>query len=132
MKRLLLVVALIVSAVIPKAASPQVSACSFLQKNPLPRAVAFETITVSTTAIGFTAANVALASAGAIAYPATNGPFRYRSDGTNPTSTVGMGPYTTPVTVCVQGGDVGAIRFIRDTTATVDVAMPVTYYAANP
>jgi hypothetical protein len=91
----------------------------------------FETITVSNTSIGFTAAS---------AYP-TGGPaadmavvdvesnaIRYRSDGIAPTATVGN-PIAAATTFTVCGAPaIKAVRFIRQ---SADATLSVSYYRGN-
>lgn len=90
---------------------------------------AFETITVSTTSIGFTAATLAPSGSNpaemAIVSVESN-PVRYRLDGLAPSSTVGH-PAVAGDALTVCGTlSAKALRFIR--SGAVDATLSVTYY----
>lgn len=100
--------------------------CPGLQRTVV--AYAFEQITVSTTAIGFTVATMVQGSStpvmAVVSLDATNG-IRSREDGTNPTATVGMvGAGGTTFAVCQ--GALGRWKAIRSGAA--DAIANVTYY----
>lgn len=86
--------------------------------------IAYEAITVSTTAIGFTAATYTKKAKRAVCLlegTAAKG-MRYRTDGTDPTATVGMLIYpgvstygTGPVMFAIDGiKDISRFKAIRD------------------
>jgi hypothetical protein len=102
-------------------------ACSGL--NFSPTAFAFESITVSTSSIGFTAATMAPSGAQPATYAnctlETN-PIRFRSDGLAPSSTVGQLVGTgSNIEVCGQA-NLNALRFIRQGAA--DGTLQCHYY----
>lgn len=87
----------------------------------------FETITVSSVAIGFTTSAISTSTAtakAAVWYVATNA-INYREDGTNPTAVVGIPvAASTYGTTCGQKA-VSQIRFIRQ---SADATLSVHYY----
>jgi hypothetical protein len=90
---------------------------------------AFETITVSTTALGFTAATLEPAGARpadlAVVTVESNA-VRYRADGLNPTATVGhVAAADASLSVCGTHA-IRRIRFIRKDAA--DSTLSVSYY----
>jgi hypothetical protein len=87
----------------------------------------FETITVSSTAIGFTTASISPAGRSAsvaVGYVAT-GAIRYRDDGVDPTAAVGM-----PIAASTQFQVCGvlAIRQFKMIRQTIDASISVSYY----
>lgn len=92
---------------------------------------AFETITVSSVSLGFTAASAyptgGPAADMAVVDVETNG-IRYRADGTAPTASVGN-PVAAAATFTVCGQpSIKAVRFIRQTS---DATLSVSYYKEN-
>lgn len=93
-------------------------------------AYAFETITVSTTAVGFTAATINPATA----VPAAKSAFcsvetnalRYREDGTNPTSSVGH-PKAAATEFAVTGIN-NLIHFRAIRSGGADATLSCTYF----
>lgn len=88
-----------------------------------------EAITVSTVAIGPTTANIASGPQEvSAAYGTVEGAdIRLRFDGINPTSTEGH-PVLAGGSFIVEGaGNVRALRMIRDSAATADATVFVTY-----
>lgn len=123
-KRLLAVAILALASTIPGEAGP--GGCTNL---PYMDPFAFETITVSTTAIGFTAATYAPTGEqqADMAISSFEGDdVRYREDGTDPTTTSGHkvtnGSF---LTTCGRPA-IGQIKFIRDNAT--DVTLYVSYY----
>lgn len=90
----------------------------------------FETITVSTAAIGFTSATISTATKSAsvaVGYVATNA-IRYRDDGVDPTAAIGTPiAASTPFQVC----GVLAIRQFRMIRQSADASVSVSYYGNN-
>jgi hypothetical protein len=94
-------------------------------------AFAFETVTVSTVAIGFTAATIQPSGA---AYRAEKAEYsletcsvRYRVGGSDPTATVGV--LLPTGNGAIYGWDaINRIRFIRDTSCGADAKLSVVYY----
>ena len=92
--------------------------------NPERQTTSFEAITVSTTAVGLTAANLKLGIAAKITI--VDADLRYRTDGTDASATVGH--------LLVDGGtllldnpsDLLALSMIRD--AATDVVVSVSYF----
>jgi hypothetical protein len=90
-----------------------------------------ETLTVSTSSVGFTAARLTDSnnvSAQAVCFT-TDQPLRcwFSDNGTAPTATVGLklpagGPY-----ILTGNSNVGNARFIRDVDATADAAVNVVF-----
>jgi hypothetical protein len=93
----------------------------------------YEQITVGTNAVGFTTS--LLSNAGGHAPVAalvvvSANPLRYRTDGTNPTSSIGM-PLAANSTVAIYGADeLRAFRAIR--SGGSDAVIDVTYYDGPP
>lgn len=96
----------------------------------------YEDITVSTAAVGLTAAKVAkldpaLAKSGKqnvlVWVAVESAPVRFRFDGTSPTATVGVLLNTGDLLQLNDYYDVFNLRMIRDTTATGDAAVHVIY-----
>lgn len=92
-----------------------------------------QTLTVSTVAVGLTLPSDASAKrpTHAMIYVG-NHPIRYRADGTDPTSTVGMyvpaGAYIKAIDGWTNfSGWLDRVRFIRDTSATDDATLDVEY-----
>ena len=89
---------------------------------------AFETLTVSSTALGFTAA-VAFPAGGpkaALAVVTTEtDDVRYRADGLNPTAAVGHLLDAPGVVTACGENSIRTVRFIRTTT---DATLSVSYY----
>lgn len=92
-------------------------------------AFAFETITVSTTAIGPTAGTRAPSSGAAkaaiICNPGTSNDVRFTIDGTTPTASIGMRLAPDSIVVIQGEANVANLKMIREDAA--DVAVPVTY-----
>lgn len=90
----------------------------------------FETITVSSTAIGFTTSLISptgRSASVAVGYVATDA-IRYRDDASNPTAAVGMPiAASTPFQVC----GVLAIRQFKMIRQTTDATVSVSYYGGN-
>ncbi len=84
-------------------------------------AFAFEQITVSTVAVGFTAATMQSAKKALVSIETNN--VRYRSDPTSPTATVGMLAAVGDQLVFI-GPEIAAVKFIR---ATADALISVEY-----
>jgi len=93
-------------------------------------AFAFETITVSTLAIGFTSTTYQVNGQSAprrAVFSVAGVPIRYRYDGSDPTITVGH-YLAVGTTAEIWGVDnIKDIRFIRDTAAGSDATLSVTY-----
>jgi len=93
---------------------------------------AFEAITISTVAIGFTSSVIAPSTNTSIRadlaeYSLEGCQIRYRISGGNPTSTVGT--LMTTGSGKIYGWDnINAIRFIRDTSCSSDSTLSVHYY----
>ena len=94
-----------------------------------PVAYEYESITVDTTAIGFTATKLNSGSNTAAAVRVTQevDVMRYRTDGTAPTSTEGHKRSSTDTGLWFCHNFSG-IKFIRDTSSTGSGALKVTYY----
>lgn len=92
-----------------------------------------ESITVSTSAIGFTSSKISPSGGGgqarqAIVFINSGGPIRWNIDGTNPTSTTGQGPYESGEFFTLEGiTNISNLRMIRDTTATGDATVHAIY-----
>lgn len=122
MKRAFLILAAVLCAASTGAAPGGCTNDGFL--NPF----AFETITVSSTSIGFTATTFAPAgqtqAVMAVATLATND-IRYRSDGLDPTAAIGHALAATgTITVC----GIGSLRQTRFIRQTADGTLSVSYY----
>jgi hypothetical protein len=95
-------------------------------------AFAFETVTVSTVAIGFTAGTIAPSTNTALRaelaeYSLEGCQIRYRIGATSPTATVGT--LLTTGTGRMYGWDnISNIKFIRDTSCSADATLSVHYY----
>lgn len=103
MRRPFLLLLALSLALVAQPAAPQAQgACIGFSEQVLP--FGFESITVSTTAVGFTTATIAPAGAGraSVAVVTTeSNPLRWRADGTNPSSTVGhVAVADTTITIC--------------------------------
>ena len=92
--------------------------------NPSKQTVGYEDITVSTTAIGFTAAEISSAVAAEVWVEGDA--VRFRTDGTDPTSSVGHQLDVGDVMFVDNASDLASIRFIRVTT---DATLRVSYYS---
>lgn len=95
----------------------------------------FETITVSTTAIGFTASKLLINQAGGFHKRAVkaflsiaDGDIRVRFDGTNPTNTVGHKFLSGSDFTVIGDSDITKLRMIKDTASGADAAVSVTFY----
>lgn len=86
-------------------------------------AKAFETITVSTTAIGLT--TVTRDDANHALLTSEGADFRYRVDGTDPTASVGHLVLAGAVLVLEGRGELQNFKAIRD--AAVDITLSVSY-----
>ena len=91
---------------------------------------AFETITVTTAAIGFTAATVRslypyVSAKTFVTIESAN--IRYRFDGTAPSATVGHLGYAGSSFVLEGLDDILNFKAFRDTAATGDATLTVTY-----
>lgn len=98
------------------------------------RTVNFESIAVSTTAIGFTAANLvrdAASPPSAAHVQVLEAPINIRQDGTNPTGAAGGGTRYEPNSVFVVSSlpDMANFRAIRVTDAAQDARINVTFMA---
>lgn len=93
-----------------------------------PRPYAFETITVSTAAIGFTTATMQAGdlSPGLAVVTVESNPIRFRVDGTVPTSTVGHLSVAGDVLTVCGGSSVGRFSAIRQGAS--NATLTVTYY----
>ena len=87
--------------------------------------LAFEQLTVSTSAIGLTAAKFKGAQVAVISLAATNG-ISFREDGTAPTASVGMLVAGGTNGIICGGAAIAHIQFIR--SGGTDAVMSVTYY----
>jgi len=97
----------------------------------------FEVITVSTTALPLTAAKVAAVSPALnvkggrsdvlVMISTTGNPIRFRTDGVEPTSTVGHYLGVTDLYLIDAYDMITGFRMIRDTSATGDAAVNVSY-----
>lgn len=89
------------------------------------KGVDFETITVSTSVVGLS--SMKYPGRGKVLITIASQPIRLRYDGGNPTSTVGH-YFDAGTTINIDGQDnLQNIKFIRDTTATGDATVSVTY-----
>lgn len=90
----------------------------------LRKTFAFEALTVAGTAVGFTQAtyNTSTNAARAALARVEGAPCRYRTDGTNPTATVGVLLQPGDVILVLGASDLELIRFIRQgASATLNV-----------
>lgn len=92
--------------------------------NPERQSVDFEAITVSTTAIGLTTAK--LQSAVAAEVTVENGPIRFRTDGTDPTASVGHLLSDGDALYLDNPSELVGLKMIRD--AAVDGDISVSYF----
>ena len=92
--------------------------------NPERQTTSFEAITVSTTAVGLTAANLKLGIAAKITILAAD--LRYRTDGTAASATVGHLLADGGTLILDNPSDLSALSMIRD--AATDVVVSVSYY----
>lgn len=83
----------------------------------------FETITVSTSVVSITADTYVNMAECVASLETAN--IRYRHDGTNPTSTVGAPLTAGTVLRLTNMVEVGRLRFIRDSTASVDGTLTI-------
>jgi len=92
-----------------------------------------QTLTVSTSAIGFTTAYMqptggAEAARQVIVHIREGGPINYTIDGTTVTSTVGMGPYYEGSVLVIDGaGNIANFRAILDSKAVASATLECTY-----
>lgn len=124
MRRLLLIIGLMLCA---SSARAQTVACIGMTQPLFP--MAFEQITVSNTAVGFTAATIGTSSSFnqaivAVITVETNA-IRFRDDGPDPTSTVGMPAGVLSQTIICGRQALLNAKFIR---ATADALISVSYY----
>lgn len=89
--------------------------------NPERQTTDFESITVSTTALGLTAANLAKGVAAEITVE--NGSIRFRTDGTAPTASVGHLLNDGDVLYLDNPSDLSALRMIRDAATDGDISV---------
>jgi hypothetical protein len=125
MKRLMLVLA-VLSAIVPL--PPAEAACTGINVQVTP--FAYEDITVSSTAIGATAAtiNSATGKAAYALFTTETNPLRYTVDGTTPTATLGhLVSAGQQIEVCGFVA-VSQLRMIRTGS---DATVRATYYKAN-
>jgi len=127
-KRSVLLVAVLVALLFPW---PAMAVCNgLLDRSVMP--FAFETITVSTASIGFTAGTAFpsgdIPSVMAIATTETNS-LRFRADGLAPSATVGH-LVTAGQTIEVCGTQ--AMRTFRMIRASADATVSVSFYRAGP
>lgn len=92
--------------------------------NPERQTVGFESITVSTTAIGLTEASYEAAITAEVTVE--NGPIRFRTDGTAPTAAVGHLLSDGDVLYLDNPSDLSGLSMIRD--AAVDGDISVSYF----
>lgn len=115
---------IVVAVLVPVAAGGQSAPCPGVNR-PLV-AVAFETVTVSSAAVGFTVANTA--GVVAVAVTVESQSLRYRDDGTAPTATVGH-QVDAGGSLWVCGGSIGRFQAIRKDGA--DSTLRATFYRAS-
>jgi len=123
---------LVLLGILVLGASPAHALCNGLVSSSV-TPFAFETITVSTVSIGFTAATAYPTGGDAPAIMAiltteTNS-IRFRSDGAAPSSTVGhLVAASSSIEVC----GAQAVRTFRMIRASADATIQATYYRAGP
>lgn len=128
MRRRLIQIGLIVLAIASLSGTSKAAPGGCMDPNASLNPFAFEQITVSSTAVGFTTATFAPSGSGkadmAVVDVETNA-IRYRADGLNPTAAVGS-PIAASgsFTVCGQAS-IQVVRFIRQ---TADATLDVHYY----
>lgn len=90
--------------------------------------ILFENVTVSTSAVNLTTPG----NARHVMIRVGTSPVRWRADGTAPTSTVGMYAAADTVLEFMEMGNyngvINNVKFIRDTTASADAVLEVSYF----
>lgn len=125
-KRLVTLVALVILICPPLAAPAHAQSCTGWSNQLVP--MGFETITVSTAAIGFTSATITTttASAAYAFFTLETADIRYRVDGVDPTAAVGHAAAASSANFVCGRAAVVAFRAIR--SGGSDSTMRVTYF----